>query len=124
MLHDQLTQQTKRVGNQDRWQWLQNGTLKRESESLICTAQEQAIRTNLIKGKIGKSQEKTKCRMCSRADDTINYIVSKCPKLPQKKYKRHDWIGRYIHWKICGANRIHVKPKWYEPEVVIQNMKI
>ena len=56
-----------------------------------------------------------KRRMCSRADEAINHIVSECPKLAQEEYKRrHDWIGRRIHWKICGANVIHVKLKWYE----------
>ena len=63
MLHGQFVRQTKEVGNQDRWQWLRNGTLKRETESLIFAAQEQAIRTNVIKGKIDKSQEQTKCGM-------------------------------------------------------------
>ena len=38
MLHDQFVLQTKEVGNQDRWQWLQNGTLKHETESLIFAA--------------------------------------------------------------------------------------
>ena len=64
------------------------------------------------------------CRMCSRADQTINNIVSKCPKLALKEYKRrHDWIGRRIQWDICGANGTHVKPKWYEhqPEIVNEN---
>ena len=60
MLHGQFVRQTKEVGNQDRWQWLRNGTLKRQTESLIFAAQEQAIRTNVIKGKIDKSQEQTK----------------------------------------------------------------
>ena len=43
MLHGQYVRQTKEVGNQDWWQWLQNGTLKRETESLIFAAQEQSI---------------------------------------------------------------------------------
>ena len=53
---------------------MSNRTLKRETESLICAAQEQAIRTNIIKGKIDKSQEQTKCRICrpeSRRPDMI-----------------------------------------------------
>ena len=92
MLHGQFVRQTKGVGNQDRWKWLRNRILKRETESLICAAQEQVIRANIIKGKIDKSQEQTKCRMSSRANETINYIVSECPKLAQKEYKRrHDW---------------------------------
>ena len=54
MLHGQFPPQTEEAENQDRWQWLRNGTLKRETESLIFAAQEQAIRTNVIKGKIDK----------------------------------------------------------------------
>ena len=118
MLPGQFVRQSKEVGSQDRWQQLRNGILKRETEGLICAAQEQAIQANLIKGKIDKRQEQTKCRMCSRADDAINHIVSECPKLAQKEYKRrHDWSGRRIHWEICGANGIHVKPKQYEHQL-------
>ena len=86
MLHAQFVQQTKEVGNQEKWQWLQNGTLKRETENLIFAAQ-----INVMKTKVDKSQEQRKCRMCSRADETINHIVSECPKLAQREYKRrHD----------------------------------
>ena len=47
--------------------------------------------------------------MCSRADERIKYIISECPKLAQRQYKRrHDWVGRRIHWEICRANGIHV----------------
>ena len=77
----QFIQQTNKVRNKDRWQWLRNGPPKRETESLICAPQEQAILTNIIKEKIDKSQEQAKC--CSRADETINHIVSECPKLAQ-----------------------------------------
>ena len=45
-------------------------------------------------------------------------------KLAQKEVKRrHDWIGRHVHWEICRANGIHVKPKWYERqlEAVVEN---
>ena len=124
MLYCQFVRQIKEVGNQDRWQLLRNWTLKRETESLIFAAQEQAIRTNVINGKIDKSQEQTKCRMCGEADEKINHIVSECPKLAQGEYKRrHDWIGRRFHWEICGANGIYVKSNSYEhqPKPVIEN---
>ena len=58
MLHGQIVRHTKEVGNQDNWPWLQNGTLRHETESLIFAAPEHAIRTNAIKGKIDKSQRK------------------------------------------------------------------
>ena len=35
-MHDQFMRQTKEVGSQDRCQWLQNGTSKRETETLLC----------------------------------------------------------------------------------------
>ena len=66
---------------------MKNGNLKDETESFICTPEEQAIRTILIKGKIEKSKEKTNSRMCNRTDETINHIVSECPKLVLKEYK-------------------------------------
>ena len=82
---------------------MQNGTLKHETESLIFAAQEQAIRTNVIKGKMQNAE-------CVVGLMRHNHIVSECPKLAQREYKRrHDWIGRRIHWKICGVNEIHVK---------------
>ena len=62
--------------------------------------------------------------MCSRVGETINYILSECPRLAQKEYKRkHDWILRSIHWEIGRANGILVKQKWCErqPEAVIDN---
>ena len=52
MLHGRFLRQTKEVGNRDSWPWLRNGSLKRETKSLIFATQEQAIRTNVIKGKI------------------------------------------------------------------------
>ena len=70
MLHGHFVQQTEEVGNEDRWQCLQNGILNRETESLIFPAQEQAIQTNVMKEKIDKSQKQTICRMHSRADET------------------------------------------------------
>ena len=118
MLHGQFVRQTKEMENQDRWQWLRNGTLTRETESLIFTAKD------IVKGKFDKSQEQTKCRICRRADEITNHIVRECPKLAQLECKRgHDWIGRRIHLGICGANGIHVKPKWreHQSEAVIEN---
>jgi hypothetical protein len=48
------------------WSWLRKGDLKSETESLICAAQEQALRTNYIKFKIDESVESPACRMCKK----------------------------------------------------------
>ena len=62
-LHGQFLRQTEELADKDQWAWLTDGTLKRETESLIMAAQEQALRTNLVKAKIDKSKEDSKCRM-------------------------------------------------------------
>ena len=55
--------QTKEVRSDQCWAWLQNGDLKRETESLMVAAQNQKIRTNLVKAKIGKRQRDSLCRV-------------------------------------------------------------
>ena len=64
VLHGQYLRQTKKVKSDQCWGWLQNGDLKRETESLIVAAQNQRIRTNLVKARIDKSQGDSLCRLC------------------------------------------------------------
>ena len=73
-MHGQFLRQTEDVTNRDQWLWLQEGSLKRETETLIMAAQEQAVRTNLVKAKIDKTQEDSTCRMCGKADESINHL--------------------------------------------------
>ena len=56
--------QIKEVRSDQCWAWLQIGDLKREIESLIVAAQNQSIRTNLVKARIDKSQGDSLCRVC------------------------------------------------------------
>ena len=92
--------------------------LKRTTKASIMAAQEQAIRTNNIKAKIDKTQENSKCRMCGKAEESANHVLSECNKLAQKECKRQGWFGTKIHWEICKKYGIEVK-KWYQhtPEV-------
>ena len=58
-------------------------------------AQNQSIRTNLLKAKIDKSQGDSLCRVRRKVDESIDDIVSGCSKLAQKQYKRmHDNLGK------------------------------
>ena len=115
VLHGQYLRQTKEVSDQC-WAWLQNGDLKRES--LIVAAQNQSIRTNLVKAKIDKSQGDSLCRMCRKVDESIDHIVvSGCSKLAQKKYKRrHENLGKTVHWKLARKCNFEAGDKWYEHE--------
>ena len=54
---------------------------ERETERLKVAAQNQGIRTNLVKAKIDKSQKDTLCRLCKKADESLNHVVSGCSKL-------------------------------------------
>ena len=65
-------------------------------------AQNQSIRTNLVKTKIDKSQADSLRRLCRKVDESIDHIVSGCSKLAQKEYKRrHDNLGKIVHWKLA-----------------------
>lgn len=64
-----------------------NRNLKQETETLIKAAQEQTIRTNLIKAKVDITQLDIKSRMCRKGDERINHILSECSTLSQKAYK-------------------------------------
>ena len=61
VLHGQYLRQIKEVRSDQCWAWLQNGNMKRETESLIVAAQNQSIRTNLVNAKIDKSQGDSLC---------------------------------------------------------------
>ena len=98
--------------------------MKRETESLIVAAQNQNIRTNLVKAKIDKSQGYSLCRVCRKIDESINHIVSGCGKLAQKEYKRrHNNLGKIVHWKLAKKCNFEAGDKWYEhePESVLEN---
>ena len=105
------------------WTWLRKGNFKRETESLLIAAQNNAIRTNHIKARIGLTQQNGKCRLGGNRDETINHI-SECSKLEQKEYKtRHNWVGKMIHWEMCKKLKFDHAKKWYmsNPAPVLAN---
>ena len=90
------------LSHEKTWTWLRKGNLKRKMESLLIAAQDNAIRTNHIKARKDKTQQNSKCRLCSDRDEMINHIMSECSKLAQKEYKtRHNWVGKVIHLEMC-----------------------
>ena len=123
VLHGQYLRQTKEVRSGQCWSWLQNGDLKRETENLIVVAQNQSIRTNLVKAKIDKSQGDSLCKVCRKVDESIDHIVSGCNKLSQEYKRRHDNLGKIVHWKLAKKCNFEAGDKWYEhePESVLEN---
>ena len=115
--------QTKEVRSEQSWVWLQDGVLKRETESVIVAVQNQSIRTNLVKAKIDKSQ-KDCVRLRKKADEIVDHDVSGCSKLAQKEYKRrYDNLGKIVHWNLARKYKFEAGDKWYvhDPESVLEN---
>ena len=44
----------------EQWSWLEDEGVKRETEALIMAVQQQAIRTNIVKAKMDRSQTDSK----------------------------------------------------------------
>ena len=61
---------------------------------------------------------------CNKYEETVDHIVSGCPKLTQTEYiNRHDKATAYIHWKVCQSHNIKTLEKWYDytPEMVTES---
>ena len=48
-LHGRFLKDTEKVTTERTWQWLKEGHLKKETEAMVCAAQEQVLRVNSIK---------------------------------------------------------------------------
>ena len=122
-LHGQFFNQIDITG-EEKWLWLGDGSIKRETESIIMAVQEQAIMINTIKTKINKTQAESKCRLYGKVDEKVKHLVCECPIFTQREYKRkHDWVGRKIHWEVCRKIGFDVNKKWnkYASEEVLEN---
>ena len=92
------------------WRWMSKSDLKGCTEALICSAQEQSIRTNYIKCNIDKTAELPLCRMYGTRNE------KECKR-------RHYSVGRYVHRQFCeklGFNRARLWNE-HEPESVVEN---
>ena len=76
-----------------------------------------------MKFHIDKTGESPLCRMCRVENETVSHIVSQCKMLAQKEYKkRHDNVGRYIHWKICEKYGFQGAQQYeHDPDGIIEN---
>ena len=87
--------------------WLGKADLKVETETLICAAQEQALRTNYVQFNIDKNGESPLCRMCGKKRESVCHISSECSMLAQKEYKRrHDKLATIIQRNTCGKCKL------------------
>ena len=100
------------------------GDFKRETESLLIAAQDQAKDTNSVKKTIHQQELSDKCRLCGERVENVTHIVSSCKMLAQKDDKRrHDKVCLNLHWSLCQKYGFEVDTQWYlhEPEKVLEN---
>jgi hypothetical protein len=124
-LHGQYWRETEDIVDPvESVQWLIDGYLKKETESLIMAAQEQSLRTRKIMHDIDHRNVNPKCRLCGKKDETVEHLVSACSKLAQTEYKaRHDKVASIIHWYLCKQIGVQVPKEWYEhqPSAITEN---
>ena len=99
--------------------WLAHAGLRRETESLLCAAQEQALPTMATRARIYGEDVSPMCRFCHNHQETVHHLVSGCTMLAGTKYKhRHDTIAKYIHWCLLKEHGAPHCPNWlqHKPE--------
>ena len=115
VLHAPYLRQTKEVRIDQCLAWLQNGDLKRETESLIVAAQNQSIRTNLGKAKIEKTHGDSLFRVCRKVDESLDHIVIE----PESVFENEDYK---ILWDF-SIQTDHVIEAWRPDLVVVDKME-
>ena len=126
-LHGQFESQTRDIKSDESWDWLSKCDLKRETESLLMAAQEQALNTNSVKKNIYGTSTTDKCRMCGSAVESVTHIISQCSVLAQKEYKRrHDKVCLNIHWALCKKFGFDHAECWYNhvPVAILENENV
>ena len=98
-LHGQFRKATEEVRSKRSWDWLKKGYLKKETESTILAAQDQALCTRNLRNAVYRENVESICCVCGAADETVAHVVSECSKLAQKEYKqvRHDNVAKMLH---------------------------
>ena len=123
-LHGQFVRETECHNESKKWEWLRKGELKRETESLFCATQEQAIRTSSVKNSIDKGRETRLCRLCNENIENVTHIISAYPNLIKNQYQqRHEKVAKKIHWLLWKKFHPECNDNWNElvPDSVLEN---
>ena len=67
------------------WQLLRTRYIKKNTEAIITASQDQALRTNCIKGNIDGNDQSPLCRVCQSVDGSSMYIASECEQLAKRR---------------------------------------
>lgn len=67
--------------SQETWNWLETGTLKKETQRMLMAMQDQALRTNDIKSKVKKQSVSSLHTLCGEREEIICYLAAECKML-------------------------------------------
>ena len=106
--------ETESTDDGNRWEWLKEGELEPEIESLLCVARTQALRDDVIKYSIDKTSDTALCRLCNGKTLSITHIVSACSIVAKSQYRKfHGKVGTYVHWLLSKKYHLQCSDKWY-----------
>ena len=108
-MHGKFVRELQGVNLDKTWQWLVKGDLPGCTEALLCSAQEQALRTNYAKFHIDNSVDSPTCRMCCEKGESVYHLISAFGKLTQREYKRRrNDVACYVHWQLWGYIDVNI----------------
>ena len=111
-LYGCFKQLTSDISHEKTWTWLKMGNIKRETESLLIAAQNNALWTNHMKSRIDKTHQNSKFRLWGDRNKTI-YHISECSKFAQKEYKTTRLGGIGDPLELCEKVKFDHTNKWY-----------
>ena len=95
--------------------WFCSSGLKRETDGLITTAQDQALNSHFHQKNVMKQPTDSKCKMCCKAEEHVTYVAAGCTTLALSKYtNRHNKVAGYIHRTICKHMGLQDIDKYHE----------
>ena len=111
-LHGQFLRETESTDDGNRWQWLKQGELKRETESLLSQLSNRLCKlmpsnTQFIRQAILHYIDSVKKRQ------SVTHIMSACSILVKRQYrKRHDKVETYVHFFLRKKHDFQCSNKW------------
>ena len=81
----------------------------------------------MYQAKILKNGAYPRCQLCAHGEETIQHIISGCPKIVTTEYlQRDDWIAKLLRWTLCNYYEISHTEKWYQhaPESEVEGKNV